>query len=113
MTSQPSLQTIAIHILPNISQSNDNQTMEFGQLIEHNKRNYSKIIWKMRLGDYSLDHILEFYVLVEIRLSTSKTKRDIWYSKFGIRVASRVADDLRLKILGNIRKISNLGGDTA
>ena len=109
MTSQPSLQTIAIHILPNISQSNDNQTMEFGQLIEHNKRNYSKIIWKMRLGDYSLDHILELYVLVEIRLSTSKTKRDIWYSKFGIRVA----DDLRLKILGNIRKISNLGGDTA
>ena len=44
MTSQPSLQTIVIHILPNISQSNDNQTMEFGQLIEHNKRNYSKIV---------------------------------------------------------------------
>ena len=27
------LQTIAIHILPNISQSKDNQTMKFGQLI--------------------------------------------------------------------------------
>ena len=39
MTSQPGLQTIPIHILPNISQSKDNQTMKFGQLIEYNKRN--------------------------------------------------------------------------
>ena len=38
MTSQPGLQTIAIHILPNISQSKGNQTMKFGQ-IEYNKRN--------------------------------------------------------------------------
>ena len=37
--SQPDLQSIAIHILPNISQSNSNQTMKFGQLIEYNKRN--------------------------------------------------------------------------
>ena len=34
MTSQPRLQTIAIHILPNISQSKDNKTMKFGELIE-------------------------------------------------------------------------------
>ena len=39
MTSQPGLQTIAIHILPNISQSKGNQTMKYGQLIEYNKRN--------------------------------------------------------------------------
>ena len=39
MTSRPGLQTIAIHILPNISQSKGNQTMKFGQLIEYNKRN--------------------------------------------------------------------------
>ena len=39
MRSQPGLQTIAIHILPNISQSKDNKTMKFGQLIEYNKRN--------------------------------------------------------------------------
>ena len=38
MTSQPGLQTVAIHILPNISQSKDNQTMKSGQLIEYNKR---------------------------------------------------------------------------
>ena len=34
MTQQPGLQTIAIQILPNISQSNGKQTMKFGQLIE-------------------------------------------------------------------------------
>ena len=39
LTSQPGLQTIAIHILSNISQSKGNQKMKFGQLIEYNKRN--------------------------------------------------------------------------
>ena len=39
MTSQPDLQTIAIHILPNIAQSKGTQTMKFSQLIEYNKRN--------------------------------------------------------------------------
>ena len=39
MTSQPDLETISIHILPNISQSKDNKKMKFGQLIEYNKRN--------------------------------------------------------------------------
>ena len=37
--SQIGLQAIAIHILPNISQSKGNQTKQFGQLIEYNKRN--------------------------------------------------------------------------
>ena len=39
MTSQPGLQAFAVHTLFNISQSRGNQTMKFGQLIEHNKRN--------------------------------------------------------------------------
>ena len=39
MTSQPGKQTIAIHILPNISRSKGNQIMKFGQLIEYNMRN--------------------------------------------------------------------------
>ena len=39
MTSQPCKQTIAIHILPNISRSKGNQTMKFDQLREHNMRN--------------------------------------------------------------------------
>ena len=34
MTSQPGLQTIAIHIFPNILQSKGNHTIKFGQLIE-------------------------------------------------------------------------------
>ena len=41
MTPQPGLQTVTIHILPNISQSKDNQTMKLGQLIEYNKRSIS------------------------------------------------------------------------
>ena len=39
MTSRPGKQTIAIHILPNISRSKGNQAMKFGQLIEYNMRN--------------------------------------------------------------------------
>ena len=39
MTSQPGKQAIAIHILPNIPRCKGNQTMKFGQLIEHNMRN--------------------------------------------------------------------------
>ena len=39
MTSYLGLQAIAVNILPNISQSKDNQTIKFGQSIEYNKRN--------------------------------------------------------------------------
>ena len=39
MRSQPGLQTIAIQILQNISQSKGNQKLKFGQLIKYNKRN--------------------------------------------------------------------------
>ena len=35
--SQPWKQTIAIHILPNISKSKGSQTMKVGQLIEYNR----------------------------------------------------------------------------
>ena len=41
MTSQPGLQTIAIHIWPKISQSKGNQTMKSGQSIEYKKKNIS------------------------------------------------------------------------
>ena len=39
MAPQLEKQIIAIHILPNISRSEDNQTIKFGQLIEYNMRN--------------------------------------------------------------------------
>ena len=46
MTSQPGLQTIAVHRLPNIRQNKGNQTIKFGQLIECNKifffKNYAE-----------------------------------------------------------------------
>ena len=52
MTSQPGEQTIAIHILLNISRSKDKQTMKLGQLIEHKIEMFSlKIMQKMRQGD--------------------------------------------------------------
>ena len=38
MMSQPGKQTIARHILPNISRSTGNQKIKFGKLIEHNFR---------------------------------------------------------------------------
>ena len=41
MTSQPEKQTIAKHILPNISRTKDNQTMKFDELIKYNMRNIS------------------------------------------------------------------------
>ena len=39
MISQPGKQAIAIHMLPYIPRSKDNQTIKFGQLIEYNMRN--------------------------------------------------------------------------
>ena len=39
MTSEPGKQTVAIHILPNISRSKSNHAIKFGQLIEYNTRN--------------------------------------------------------------------------
>ena len=39
MTSQPDQLIIAIHILPNISQSKGNHTIKFGQLLEYDKWN--------------------------------------------------------------------------
>ena len=39
MTSQPSQQTIAIHILPNISKIKGSQTIKFAQLTGYNMRN--------------------------------------------------------------------------
>ena len=38
MTTQPGKQIIAIRILSNISRRKDNQTLKFGQLMEHNMR---------------------------------------------------------------------------
>ena len=39
MTSRAGQQLITIQIFPNISKSKDNQTIKFGQLVEHNEIN--------------------------------------------------------------------------
>ena len=58
MTSQPGKQTIAIHILPNISPRKDNETMKFGQLITYNMRNFffknhtEKVVGKLFLNSF-------------------------------------------------------------
>ena len=41
MTSQHDEKIITIHILSNISPSENNQTMKFGQLIEYNQKKIS------------------------------------------------------------------------
>ena len=41
MTSQPGKQTMATHIVNNISRSKGNQAMEFGQLIECTEKRFS------------------------------------------------------------------------
>ena len=40
MTSQAGQQTVAIHLLLNISRSKGNHTMEFGRLIEYNVKTF-------------------------------------------------------------------------
>ena len=42
MTSQDGQQIIKIYILPNISRSEGNQAMEFGQLLEYNMRKWGR-----------------------------------------------------------------------
>ena len=53
MTSQPGLETIAIPILPNISQRKGNQKNEIWSINRIQKQKYlsSKIMQKMRQGD--------------------------------------------------------------
>ena len=51
MTKQPGEQTIAIHILYNISGSKGNQAFKFGQLIEYKKYFRSKIMQKISQSD--------------------------------------------------------------
>ena len=52
MTSQPGYQTIAIHVLTNISRSKDKHALKTGQLLEYDLRNifleksYAKYGWE-------------------------------------------------------------------
>ena len=59
MTSQPGYQTIAIHILPNISGSKGNQAIKFGHSIEYNMRNIFENNMQNVLEKLFPDHYLK------------------------------------------------------
>ena len=60
MMSQPGKQTIAIHILPNISRCKDNQTIKFDQLITYKTRyNFLKKSYTKCGGKLFPDSFLE------------------------------------------------------
>ena len=53
--SQPWKQTVAMHILLNISRNKGNETMKFGQLIQHNfflKNHTQNVIEKLFLDPF-------------------------------------------------------------
>ena len=67
MTSQAGLQRITTHILLNISRIKSNQTMKFGQLIEHAQRNiFVKNYAENEAGKLVTDRFL-FLKKLEIR----------------------------------------------
>ena len=70
MTSQPGLQTMAIHILFNISQSQDNHTMKLVQLIKYNKRN---IFLQKSCGKWGRETIPDlFYFLKKLNMRSKQ-----------------------------------------
>ena len=70
------------------------------------------LFWLLTISNLGHNTLEIYNVLVQIRLTSSKIKRDIYCCKRGTRVASRVAEQPKdLGKFGNIRKISNLGGD--
>ena len=59
MTSQSGKQVIAIHLLPNILRSKDNETMKFGELIKYNLRNIFNVVEKL-FPDHFLQNKMEY-----------------------------------------------------
>ena len=60
MTSLSGLQSIAIHIFPNISQNKDKQTMKFGQFREYNRKNF----FIQKLAEYKAGRLVPDLFLV-------------------------------------------------
>ena len=78
MTSQPGLQTIAIHVLFNISQSKSNQIMKFGQLIEKTREIFFlKIYAENEVGRKVPDVFLFSKAQYEVKASAPQLSFDI------------------------------------
>ena len=64
---------------------------------------------KRKFSDNPGHNILKLYsVLVQDGFAKSKIKLDIQYNKLGTQVASRVANDLRPRILRKLGDIKNI-----
>ena len=70
---------------------------------------------KEKFPDNPVHNILELYnIIAKVRFATRKMKLGIFYIKLGIPVVSRVSERLQtedLRKLGNITKMSHLGGE--
>ena len=72
MPLQPEKHKTAIHVLPFIWRSKDNQTMKFGQLIEYNMRNifpeksYTKFVGETNLRPFSKKSKLNIHSLISL-----------------------------------------------
>ena len=64
MMSKPGWQTIAIHILPNISRIKEDQTMKFGQVIQYNRHIFVENHTQNVAGKLFLDPFLKNQNLV-------------------------------------------------
>ena len=73
MPSQPWTQTIAIHILPNISRSKGNQTKKIDQLIEYNMRNILREkIYAKGVDKFSPDPFLKIQIWAYLWINNLK-----------------------------------------
>ena len=88
MPSQPGQQTIALHILSNISQSKSNQVMKFGELIEYNKRNIFVQKACKKWGRETSSRSLFIKALFDVRASGLQHMLNFDFSEQGLGLAS-------------------------
>ena len=79
MTSKSALQTVAIHILPNISQSKGNHTMEFVQLM-HGTIIRIKITCK-KIPPYMHDSAFRWFIVKKAKIFWSYAKHFFEFSQ--------------------------------
>ena len=89
MTSQPGKQTIAVHALPSISRNKGNQTMKFGQLIEHNMRNIILVKSYTKCGGKTTSRLVSGKLKLSLSLDQ---KPKVLYSFFLVYPKLRVIE---------------------
>ena len=77
MTSQPGKQIIAMHILPNISRSKDDQRMKFGQLLQNMRNIFLEKSYTKCGGEFSR----RFSEIKKLRISLDQQSK-VLYSLF-------------------------------